>query len=111
MAGTIEIERNVRWSAASWLFDWVVQSLAAVLPGSEAAARLNEIVDEHLGWLALDDLPLADRVVLRDSMCRDLLDHAERQLPANLAGRERVLDSLKELVQLSCRSLESNEPE
>jgi len=104
MAGTIEIQRDVRWSAASWLFDWVVQRLAGVLPGGDTVAQLNEIVTEHLGWLALDDLPVADREVLRNSLCRDLLAQAERELPADLAGRERVLERLRELAQQSCHS-------
>ncbi len=86
---------------ASWLFDWVVRTLADVVRGSATATLLYQIVDENLGWLALEDLPVADSAVLRDAIYRSLLDRAEGELPADLAGRDGVLSSLRELVELS----------
>src|SRR3954447_4526141 len=46
MAGTIEISSVSRWSAASWLFDWVLRSIAATTNDPKLAAELLEIVEE-----------------------------------------------------------------
>jgi hypothetical protein len=110
MAGSIEVKRDVRWSAASWLFDWVVRTLAEAVRPSDTAAVLDEIVDENLGWLGLADLSVPDGALLREVICRSLLDSAEKELPADLAGRDGVLSGLRELVELSCGRPEPPEP-
>jgi hypothetical protein len=101
MAGTIEVTRGVRWSGASWLFAWVVRTLADAVRPSNTAGVLDEIVDENLGWLGLDDLPVPNGTALRGVICRSLLDIAEKELPTNLVGRDDVLSGLRELVELS----------
>jgi hypothetical protein len=108
--GTIEVQRNVRWSCAGWLFRWVLETLAAVVPASETSAKLREVIDENLGWLALDDLPLPERTKLRESIYSDLLAQAEDYLPADYEGREGALNLVRELAQLAGRSLDSTEP-
>jgi hypothetical protein len=108
--GTIEVQRNVRWSCAGWLFRWVLESLAAAAPGSEAAATIRLVIDENLGWFALDDLPLPERTKLRERMYSDLLAQAEAYFPADYEGREGALNLVRELVHLSGRALESTKP-
>jgi hypothetical protein len=100
MSGTIAIAPDVRWSAASWLFDWTLEFLAKDIGDATAAAHLREIVDDNIGWLSLDDLSAEARTSLLRRIKTELVDTADKTLPAGLENRRAVLDLLRELVGL-----------
>jgi hypothetical protein len=104
MAGTIEVKPETRWSAASWLFDWVLNDLSATVQDVATAQRLQEIVRVNLGWLGVGDLPEAGRSEVLEALCRSLVDHGNRKLPAGLPNREEVLGYLRGLAGLACDS-------
>lgn len=66
VAGTIFLSTDSldgdAWSAAGWLFDFVITRLAGAVEDERLAARLAEIVDEHSGALAFADLGRAEQI-------------------------------------------------
>lgn len=104
MAGTIEVRPDVRWNASSWLFDWVLNDLSATVQDAVTVLRIQEIVRENLGWLSVKDLSEAGGAKVLAALCRALVDHSDRGLPADLPNREEVLSHLQELADLACDS-------
>jgi hypothetical protein len=98
MSGTIAISPDVRWSAAGWLFDWIVEFLADNVADPDVAADLREIVTENLGWLGLDDYGPETRAELRDIMSHQLLAAADESLPQTVPNRPAVIELLEELA-------------
>lgn len=105
MAGTIKFGSAVCWSAASWLFDWVLRTIAQRADDIELSAELFGIVDENLGWLALDELPANQRDQFEKVVVRELMT-ASAALPADLDCRELVLSHLRSLVHMLDSSTE-----
>lgn len=101
MSGTISLSPTIRWSAASWLFDWVLTSLAETVEDAELSAELTGIVGENLGWLGLDDLTEGQRAVLLQILGGGLRGRAERAFPAAMRGRDEALRHLDELGRLA----------
>ena len=98
MAGMIEIDADAEWVAAHWLFDWVVRFLADHVHDAPTRAELTEIVDEHLGWLALQcrapDVVADLMAILRSS----LVDGAEQQLPVDMPERAAAIGHIRDLA-------------
>jgi hypothetical protein len=101
MSGTISFSPAVRWSAASWLFDWVLKSVAGTVQDAELAAELIGIVDENIGWFALDDLADDQSADVRRVICDSLKAAAEQGLPDTMAGRTDVLKHIDDLIRIS----------
>jgi hypothetical protein len=104
MAGTIEISSVSRWSAASWLFDWVLRSIAATTNDPKLAAELLEIVEENLGWLTVGDLEAVQKDVFFKAVSNSLLVKADAELPDGLPDRQGVVELLRELVDIVRKS-------
>jgi hypothetical protein len=98
MAGTVGVSSDVLWSAASWLFDWVLKDIARDTDDVELAGNLTGIVDENLGWFGLDDITPRQRDEVRRIIAERLVDNADREFPADMLGRPEALALLKELV-------------
>jgi hypothetical protein len=100
MAGLVDLGPQRRWSAATWLFDWVVNYIARTVDDPELSAQLRVIVDANLGWFGLDEVPpnLRDRVltVLRD----ELVPAAQAELPPGMRARDEVIGNLRRLADL-----------
>jgi hypothetical protein len=95
MAGTIECRAGVRWSAASWLFDWVLRELAAQVSNAELAGQLIGIADENLGWLDLRELPADQRAELERVFRSGELQRSARVLPHGGAGEvDRLVNTV-----------------
>jgi hypothetical protein len=103
MSGTIAMTHDARWSAASWLFDWTVEFLANNIEDSAAEAHLREIIEDNIGWLDLGDLSAETRARLLRRMNTELVETADKTLPATITNRTAVLDLLRELTQLAER--------
>jgi len=101
MAGTISFSADTRWSSASWLFDWVLKTLAGKVSDPELAAELSGIVDENVGWLGLDDLPSDQRAKVRETIRESLRTAAEQGLPPAMTGREDTMNHLDDLIRLA----------
>jgi hypothetical protein len=97
MSGTISLSPTVRWSAASWLFDWVLTALADTVEDTELAADLTGVAGENIGWLDLNDLATDQKAAVRQILRDGLRSTAERSFPDAMPGREEVLAHLDEL--------------
>jgi hypothetical protein len=100
MPGTVAITPQVRWSAASWLFDLTVNTLAAEVPDPALAAVLRDIVGENLGWFAVHELTAVQRAEITTAAEQRLLTDVADKLPPALAERSRALSLVADLVQL-----------
>jgi|ERR1700722_6590327 hypothetical protein len=98
MAGTISISAGTEWSAASWLFGWVLEAVASQSRDEQLKAYLTERVEENTGWLSLDDLAAGQRDAVRQIISTSLMDVADRELPESMPGRPATLALLTELV-------------
>ncbi|HCT76955.1 MAG TPA: hypothetical protein DGT23_10270 [Micromonosporaceae bacterium] len=101
MSGTIAVTPDKRWSAAGWLFDWTVETLAKDLSDSTAVASMREIIEDNIGWLGLDDLSPETRAEVLRRIKTELVDEAEKTLPATIPNRAAAIDLLRELAQLA----------
>ena len=104
MAGVIVVGPDEHWSAASWLFDWVIRYLATTVQDAAAARMLEEIEREHLPGLTIGDLPDAARRGVSAALRHSIVDHAARSLPLELANRNGVLSHLQKLADLACQA-------
>jgi hypothetical protein len=89
------------WSAAGWLFDFVVAQVADSASSPALSSHLREIVDEHLGALALNDLSSDDRDEVLAALVHGLQDRAAAALPTELPSRDAVLAPIADLVALA----------
>ncbi|HEY3010386.1 MAG TPA: hypothetical protein VGJ63_20310 [Micromonosporaceae bacterium] len=101
MSGTIQVTPTSRWSAAGWLFDWTVEFLASRVRDPKVSAGLREVVSENLGWVGLDHYGPDTRDELVALIRRDLVSHAERELPGSVPNRPAALALLRELAELT----------
>jgi hypothetical protein len=100
VAGTILISSESRWSAASWLFDWCLRTIAQELGPGDLSARLTGIVGENLGSLDLADLSTSERQEIEKVVHGSLVGLAETELPVELENRAGVLEHLRSLAEL-----------
>jgi len=100
MAGTIEVGPGLRWSAATWVFDFVLRAIAAEVNDRQLAGDLIGIQDENLGWLSLVDLPEADRAQVERVVRDSLITRVERDLPDHVRNRADVVGHIRRLVAL-----------
>lgn len=103
LSGTIAITAGDHWSAAGWLFDWVLEFLAQEIKSEEAASSLREVVNENLGWLDISDFRPEDAEELRQVIAEELLAAANAQLPRSMSGRSDAIALLAELVSKAGR--------
>lgn len=101
MSGTISLSAEIRWSAASWLFDWVLESLAGAVEDAELAGELRSIVDENIGWLGLNDLKRGQVDEIREIFRGTLRLLADQTFPIAMAGREDALRHVDELIRMA----------
>jgi hypothetical protein len=101
LAGTLSLSAERRWSAASWLFYWVLRELAQEAMDPDLTERINEVIDENLGWFSLEDLSEKQQMqtqhVLRDS----LVDSANREFSDTMPGRKEAIDHLRDLAAMA----------
>jgi hypothetical protein len=101
MSGTISLSPSGRWSAASWLFDWVLKTVATTVGDAELATELTGIVDENIGWLGLDDLTAVQGDKVRRAIRESLREAAEQGFSAKMPKRDEVLKHLDGLIQMA----------
>lgn len=64
MAGMVFVSETSDWSASSWAFSWVVDTLADRVASAELAQRLREISGFNLASFGLADFPPDQRAEL-----------------------------------------------
>jgi hypothetical protein len=101
MAGDIEFGPGRTWSAASWLFDWVVATIASKIEDVELAAELKGIVGENLGYLPLMEFPYSQRMQLVGVLRSGVLISEATPLPDSLVSGSNLLQVVQELVELA----------
>lgn len=101
MSGTIAVGEDCRWSAANWLFDWVLNFLAERADAPPTSSRIREIVEENLGWLDLADFSSSTRVRILGQLRHELGGLAEAELPSSIPNRPAVLDHVRRLAELA----------
>lgn len=100
MAGTISVSAEARWSASTWLFNWVVNAIASTLGPGDLAGALTGIVGENLGSLDLGEFTDQEQAAIKAVVRVSLVKLAEDKLPVNLEGRESTLTHIRDLVKL-----------
>lgn len=103
MAGTIAVAPQVRWSAAGWLFDLVVDILKERVDDPDTRADLDEIVEQGLGWVSVDDYPAPVAAALRQTLRDEVVAAADARLPESLANRDEALRLVRDLADLARR--------
>jgi hypothetical protein len=101
VAGIIEVAPDVTWSASSWMFRYVLRSIAAETTDPELTARLLEIHDENLAGLSLPDLPAAQRSEVERIIGDRLVARATRDFAATTPNRAEALDYVRGLAMLA----------
>ena len=99
MAGTIAVTPDRRWSAATWLFDWTVEFLAANVREPDVKASLEEIVTENLGWLELSDYRREVNVELRELLRTRAVAAADETFARTMPDRDGAIDLLRRLAE------------
>jgi hypothetical protein len=100
MAAVIEVGPDTVWSTSSWMFRYVLRSIAAETSDKELAASLMEIHDENLPGLSLPDLPEAQRSEVERVIRDRLVTRAERELPATTQNRAEIIDYVRGLADM-----------
>lgn len=100
MAGIIELSPDATWSASSWMFRYVLRSIAAETTDKELAASLMEIHDENLPGLSLPDLPAAQRSEVERIIRDRLVARATQDLPPTAPNRDEVLGYVRGLAEV-----------
>jgi hypothetical protein len=85
MAGMIVVSPGKSWSAASWLFLWVLRTLAEESSSPELTPVLHAIEVTNVNYLALPDLPAETRGELGHLIRERLPMRARYQLAAVLS--------------------------
>jgi hypothetical protein len=100
MAAIIEVAPDSVWSASSWMFRYVLKSIAAETSDPELAASLMEIHDENLPGLSLPDLPDAQRSEVERIIRDRLVTRTERELPETTQNRAEIIDYVRGLADM-----------
>jgi len=105
MAGTFVAAGGQRWSAASWLFYWILRKLASHVSDPDLAAKLRDVDDNNLGWFSLQDCSVLQREQVLAVVCTSLVATAERDFQTVMVNREnleRLVAQLRTLVAFCC---------
>lgn len=97
MAGTLSLSSDLRWSAASWLFDWVLGKIALDTEDLELSGTINGVIDENIGWFSLDELTTQQKQEVQQIL-RAVAAAANREFPDSMPGRKEALNHLAELA-------------
>jgi|GEM_PF-4027063 len=79
MAGLLVSVEGLSWSAAWWLFDWALGTIATQVADTELAAKLREIEDNNRGWFSLQQCTASEREQILEAICTSLVPTAERE--------------------------------
>lgn len=102
MGGIIALSPDTRWSVASWLYEWVARFIVQHVDDPGVAAKLQEVIDENLGWVEIPELPSEVRRTILEKLRNELVPAAESQLPATLPDRQGTLELIRKLAELAC---------
>jgi hypothetical protein len=101
MTGTLSLSSDLRWSAASWLFDWVLGKIARDIKDVELSAAINGVVGENLGWFSLDELTEEQQSEIQQILRESVMTAADREFPDTMPGRKDALNHLTDLAAMS----------
>lgn len=105
MAGTFVTAGGQRWSAASWLFYWVLRTIASHVDAPDLQAKFREIDNNNLGWFSLQDCSALQCEQVLAAVCTSLTATAERDFQTMMVNREnldRLVARLRALVSICC---------
>jgi hypothetical protein len=100
MAGIIVVAPGAVWSTSSWMFRYVLKTIAAETSDPELAASLTEIRDENLPGLSLPDLPDGQRAEVERIIRDRLVPRTERELPETTQNRAAIIDHVRGLSDM-----------
>jgi hypothetical protein len=98
MAGAVFVSPTSAWSSSSWIFYWVVDTLADIVSNELLSEKLREISEFHLGSLSLEEFEPHERAEILRAIA-GLPQVAIDTLPES-SGRDSVLAQIAELVLL-----------
>jgi len=92
----VAISDHVDWTAATWLFDWIMDEVGAATDDPGLAAALREIVDNNIGFLSIQDLLPTHRAEFIRISKGGLSASANLQFRQDYPGRAQALRCLDE---------------
>ena len=95
MAASIGVAPQRLWSAATLLFEWTAEFLAANVADADLRA---EIVTGNLEWLGLDDYGTEASREMRALLRCGLVPAAGAQFAPDMAGRKEAIALLQALA-------------
>jgi hypothetical protein len=104
MGAIIKVAPDAVWSTSTWMFRYVLRTIAAETSDKELAARLMEIHDEHLPGLWLPDLPDAQRSEVERIIRDRLVARTEQELPVTGQDPYQIVDHVRELADMLAAS-------
>lgn len=99
MAGTIKVRPGTLWHSSSWVFYFVLESIAADVGDAQLVERLREIDDQHLGFLSLPDLPGPQRAEVELTIRDRLIRRVEHDLPET-EHKTEIVEYIRGLVDV-----------
>lgn len=101
MAGLLIVSRtdDRAWSAATWMFDWVINLLADNINDEHAARELRVVSEANLGSVDLGDFDPHVRRTILDVLRTKLVPAAEQWLTP--PDKEAALDLIRELERMA----------
>ena len=101
MSGTVSVAPGARWSASSWLFDWVVECIADPIDDDGISVRLHTMVENNFGWLDFGDFEATDLDLLTGFIQERLGELAAQRLQVREGyDRQEAVDHIESLVDL-----------
>lgn len=98
MAASIGVAPQRLWSAATLLFEWTAEFLAANVADADLRAEIDEIVTGNLEWLGLDDYGTEASREMRALLRCGLVPAAGAQFAPDMAGRKEAIALLQALA-------------
>ena len=112
MAGTLEVTEELCWMPAGWVFDTVLERMAAVLHSQEpvlAERLLTARTEANGGYLDLRDLERETLALLLNA-ADSAYSHLKREgaqafaAPAFYEGLLMQLQQLRDMLQAGCKA-------
>lgn len=102
MSGLIRVSEadGAYWSAAGWLFRWVLGVVTREMSDPGVKASIAEIVENNFGGFYLQEYTKGQQEEIRRVVREELMPVSRKELPADMPSRDAVLGHIQELVDL-----------
>jgi hypothetical protein len=100
MGAIIRVGPDAVWGTSSWMFRYILKSIAAETSDQELVGWLMEIHDRNLPGLSLPDLPDGQRSEVERIIRDRLVTRTEQELPVTGQDPYQIVDHVRELADM-----------